>query len=130
MKRREFVIGCSAALIATGIAPVILKAATPDTVFTGIPALSSERFKQLVGSNFNVYTKDWSIVRMQLLKVEDQRPSAQLDQFQLSFQTSPNTALQEGLYLVNHEQDGDLHLFLSPDEEQPNTYNAFFSLLR
>lgn len=131
MKRREFLIGSTATVVAAGVAPSLLHAATPESTFSGAPKLSRERFEQLVNSNFRIYKKGWVSETVKLEKLKEGPLSPGAEQFTLEFRGSQGTRLPSGMYLVNHRQDGDMLLYLESVGTSKDSYNylAVFNLI-
>jgi hypothetical protein len=131
MKRREFLKASSVSLVAAGVAPTVF-AATPEQTFTGTVIFSRERFTQLINTDFLFYDQNWSLLTLQLIEVQGEKSSGQVDQFSLIFKGPKSKTLSEGMYLVNHYQDGDMQLYLSSATVKGNKcyYTATFALLQ
>jgi hypothetical protein len=131
MKRREFLIGLSTACVAAGVVPVTAHATAPEKYFTGAPSLSRERFRQLLGSQFRVYAKNWNSFNLKLAAIKDGPASAGLEQFSLVFQGAGGVKLPPGTYLLSHRGDGNHLLYLdpAPGPSGVQSFVARFSLL-
>lgn len=130
LERREFLIGCGAAVLTTGLHPV--PSATSSTgKGVAVPSvLSRNRFLALLNSRFEVDAPSGRRV-LELVAVADGPCCSGLEQFSLTLRDPQGRALEAGTYAVRHPELNGLALYLQPVREDAtgSHHAADFSLL-
>jgi Domain of unknown function (DUF6916) len=126
MKRREFLVGCSAALAIAGTGAGVASASAEAP-------LSRDVFLAAKNKRFRVYGPDSHFLdELRLVAVEDRVkavPAGDVVQFDLVFEGAFDERLHEGAYLVQETESGRAHaMYLQPASETRG-YRASFSLL-
>ena len=98
--------------------------------------LSEEDFRKHLHTKFHVRAAGEVEVALELAEVEgyqgsDQEPGG-MERFSLLFDGPPNFFLEQGVYAFDHEQLGEVTLFLVPVErgEQGFRYESVFNFFR
>lgn len=127
MQRRQFIAGCSAALVAAGVKPSQLwTTPSPDAS----QRMTRVRFETLIGSEFRLYADGRFVDRIRLEAIDDGPQAAGLEQFTLRWTGHYRERLPEGIYTLETSDSPSLELALEPDHSsrQPR-YRSTFSLL-
>jgi hypothetical protein len=127
MQRRQFIAGCSAALVAAGMEP-------PQLWTTAGPAarqsMTRAQFETLIGSEFRLYNDRRFVDRVRLEAIDDGPQAAGLEQFTLRWRGHYSERLPEGIYTLERPDAPSLELALEPahSSERPQ-YRSTFNLL-
>ncbi len=127
MQRRQFIAGCSAALVAAGIDPPQLWT-TPGA--DARHSMSRAGFEPFVGSEFRLYADNRFVDRVRLEAIDDGPHAAGLEQFTLRWKGNCGECLPEGIYTLETSGAPSLELALEPTHstEGPR-YRSTFNLL-
>jgi hypothetical protein len=124
MQRRQFIAGCSAALVAASIeAPQLWTTGSPDT----LQSMTRARFDGLIGSDFRLYADSRFVGRVRLEAIDDGPRAAGLEQFTLRWQGNNIERLPEGIYTLKTSDAPSLELALEPTHS--TEYRSTFNLL-
>ena len=107
MRRREFLIGCTAAVCTLG-------ATCDQTDQNGPVEPNRDGFLQLTGESFRVLDEDLNVVYADLLALEDHGPAEGRDQYELVLRTAAPDLLEPGLYEFYHTRTGSFHAYMEP----------------
>jgi hypothetical protein len=124
MQRRHFITGCSAALVATSMAP--------PQLWTGnaVETMRRAGFAKLLGSEFRLFSGLRSVGHVRLEAIDDGPDVAGLEQFTLLWKGDCAECLPEGIYTLETAGAPRLELALEPmDVPQGSRYRSTFSLL-
>lgn len=127
MERRQFIAGCSAALVAAGMEP-------PRLWTTAGPAarqsMTRAQFETLIGSEFRLYSDHRFVDRIRLEAIADGPHATGLEQFTLRWKGHYRERLPEGIYTLETSDAPSLELALEPEHTtgQPR-YRSTFNLL-
>lgn len=127
MQRRQFIAGCSAALVAATIEPPPLwTTAGPDAR----QSITRARFERLIGSEFRLYDDRRFVGRARLDAIDNGPQAAGLEQFTLRWTGHNSERLPEGIYTLKTSDAPSLELALEPTHPtgQPQ-YRSTFNLL-
>ncbi len=121
MKRREFIVGVCGAAVAAGA----------STSSGDGKALSREHFRDLVKRSFRVYDEGSRFLdELQLVAVEDDPRSRELQQFDLIFEgVFGEEDLHEGTYVLQETRSRRAYAMHLQDRQTARSYRATFSLL-
>jgi hypothetical protein len=127
MERRQFIAGCSAALIAAGMEP-------PQLWTTASPAarqsMTRAQFETLIGSEFRLYADRRFVDRVRLEAIDDGPQAAGLEQFTLRWKGYYSERLPEGIYTLETSDAPSLELALEPEHSTGTPgYRSTFNLL-
>lgn len=127
MQRRQFIAGCSAALVAAGIEPSQLwTTAGPEPR----QCVTREQFARRIGSEFRLYADRRFVDRVRLEAIDDGPQAAGLEQFTLRWTGRYGERLPEGIYVLEMSDAPSFEVALEPQHStgQPR-YRSTFNLL-
>lgn len=129
LKRRDFLVGCSAAAVGVTLGAAGLRGLVSDPSHRAT-AWAKDRFLPLVNAWFDVQTGS-ERARIQLVGIVDRPGSPELEQFSLRFR-GPGASRVEGLAELRHPSLGTFPLYLGSAGQEASLayYAADFSLLR
>lgn len=127
MQRRQFIAGCSAALVAASVEPPQLLTTASPAAWQGMTRAAFEKF---IGSDFRLYHDLRFVGRVRLEAIDDGPQVAGLEQFTLRWTGNDSDRLPEGIYTLTTSDAPSLELALEPTHstERPG-YRSTFSLL-
>ncbi len=137
MKRREFLIGTSSAVVLAGLrVGSVLAASDPAAGFS--TSLGKSEWTALLNQDFRLWLSSSTSLVLTLTAVTEQAtmPNAvpRLDQFTLTFTGDPSEPLAEGTYTMSQIMQpaaGNFFLHLQPvgSDASQSLYRSDFSLL-
>lgn len=127
LERREFLVGCAAALITVGTGPC--GRPSPGGAGSDGPLdLSKAGFSQLTNESFRIFDGSERVVYANLVTVGDGPTVPGLDQFSLEFEGDFADWLEPGLYELYHTRMGSFQAFLDSRAEAGGpVYESFFN---
>ena len=136
--RREFLIISAAAGALLKLNPDYVFAAgnDPDDVmdltlnrlqrYRLFPRVASRKTKakaaELLESHFFIMMSDQRVLEVELVEVNEGLQTKDTDCFSLLFHTSYGPALEDGMFMVYHNQLGQFRLYINPVEREGNGY--------
>ena len=129
LERREFLVGCAAALLSVGAAPCG-QSGEPGAESDGPLDIGKEGFLRLRNESFRILDGSERVVYADLAAVEDGPVAPGLEQFSLRFQGDYSDWLEPGLYELYHTRMGGFHAYLDSQAEAAGpVYTSVFALL-
>jgi hypothetical protein len=130
MERREFLVGCSAAVVATATEQPRAMLTALDGVAASVLKLGRDTFRALVGREFRAYDQRGRFqARMRLAAVEDAAVCCDaVDQFTLVWEGA--AGLSEDLYYLTDKTSAAFTMHISPVSVDESRYRAAFSLMK
>jgi hypothetical protein len=114
----------------------LLKDSVVETIKRMADKLSEEDFKKQLHTEFRVRAGGQADVALELAEVEGYQGSGQepggMERFSLLFDGPPDFLLEQGVYAFDHEELGEVTLFLVPVErtERGFRYESVFNFFR
>jgi Domain of unknown function (DUF6916) len=130
-KRRDFLIGCGSALIATGVSfpTTLLAQAAPPRLDI---RFSKKGFDRLLNRQFLVFSRQQGTVHLTLVQVRDRNSQPDREQFTLILRGAGPESLRAGTYDIMAVDAGyNFQLYLEPAGPGPGGihYRADLNLL-
>lgn len=93
--------------------------------------LEHEEFSRHLNTRFRVHVNDSETTEAELIEISEHLVSARQERFAITFRTSNETFLGQGMRRLDHDQMGSLDLFLVPTgrNEEGTYYEAVFNRL-
>ena len=94
--------------------------------------ISRDRFANLEDKEFIFHSEDGSELKLELIEVSEFKSFTKHEEYSLVFLAPPDSVLEPFTYTLQHEELGEIYLFLSPfwsDENGLKLEAAFSNLI-